>query len=142
MVSVINRKVLGTVCLVLATFLNPFGFDILVYKLTTLTNDYWTTMHILYVFSALFFGLSFLSFKLNNINLGNILLMLALFLNPLGYDVLFAMVYFLTKSYLLTTIFFYIGSFIFFCLYMYFYNINPKNSFFNLIRKIKKNNHK
>ena len=57
---VINRKMLGTACLAIATFLNPFGFDILVYKLTQLTNDYWHTMYALYASAVLFFGFSYL----------------------------------------------------------------------------------
>jgi hypothetical protein len=36
----INRKALGTSSLMIATFLNPLGYDILVYKLTQLTKDY------------------------------------------------------------------------------------------------------
>jgi len=63
-----TRKNLGTMCLVIASFLNPFGYDLLVYKLTQLTKDYWTTMHILYVSAALFFILFFLLYKINPIN--------------------------------------------------------------------------
>jgi TRAP-type C4-dicarboxylate transport system permease small subunit len=61
------RKQLGTICLVIATFLNPFGYDILVYKLTQLTGDYWTTMHILYAAAVLFFTLFFIFYKINPI---------------------------------------------------------------------------
>ena len=60
-----TRKRLGTLCLVIATFLNPFGYDILVYRLTLLTKDYWTTMHILYVLAALFFTLFFVFYRKN-----------------------------------------------------------------------------
>jgi uncharacterized protein HemY len=63
-----TRKNLGTACLVIASFLNPFGYDLLVYKLTQLTGDYWTTMHILYVFAALFFILFFILYKINPIS--------------------------------------------------------------------------
>jgi uncharacterized protein HemY len=63
----INRKKLGTASLVIASFLNPFGYDLLVYKLTQLTRSYWTTMHILYVSAALFFILFFVCYKINPI---------------------------------------------------------------------------
>ena len=126
MEKVVNRKVLGTVCLVIATFLNPLGFDILVYKLTILTNDYWTTMRMLYVFAALFFGLSFLSFKCDNRKQGNIFLVIAMFLNPLGFDILFAFTNYFIKSYVLTTVVFYIGAILFFMLYLHLYKIKLK----------------
>lgn len=127
MVRVVDRKVLGTVCLVIATFLNPLGFDILVYKLTILTNDYWTTMRILYAFAALFFGLSFLSFKCDNRKQGNIFLVIAMFLNPLGFDILFALTNSLVNSYVLTTVVFYIGAIFFFMLYLRLYKIKLTN---------------
>lgn len=60
-----TRKKIGTICLVIATFLNPFGYDLLVYRLTQLTGNYWTTMHILYVLAALFFILFFICYKVN-----------------------------------------------------------------------------
>jgi TRAP-type C4-dicarboxylate transport system permease small subunit len=62
-----TRKKLGTLCLVIASFLNPFGYDLLVYKLTQLTGNYWTTMHILYVLAALFFILFFIFYRINPI---------------------------------------------------------------------------
>jgi hypothetical protein len=61
----INRKKLGTLCLVIATFLNPLGYDVLVFGLTKLTGNYWTTIHILYVCAALFFGLFFFFYRIN-----------------------------------------------------------------------------
>jgi len=64
-----NRKSAGLICAIVASFLNPFGYDILVYKLTQLTGNYWTTMHILYVFAALFFTLSFIFYRVNPIKL-------------------------------------------------------------------------
>lgn len=59
------KKKIGTMCLVIATFLNPFGYDLLVFKLTQLTGDYWTTMHILYFAAALFFILFLIFYKIN-----------------------------------------------------------------------------
>lgn len=127
--KVVNRKALGTVCLVIATFLNPFGFDILVFKLTQLTNDYWTTMYILYGLAFVSFLFSHLFFKLKNTKVGNILIALALFLNPLGYDIVVYGITLLTKSYWLTMSIMYMLAFAFFGLFMYFYNINPLKAF-------------
>jgi hypothetical protein len=59
------RKKIGTICLIVGTFLNPFGYDLLVYKLTQLTKNYWTTMHILYASAALFFILFFIFYRIN-----------------------------------------------------------------------------
>lgn len=80
------RKKMATISLMIATFLNPFGFDILVYKLTQLTNDYWNTMYVLYGLAFLSLSLSYLFFKINKRDIGNLLITLGLFLNPLGYD--------------------------------------------------------
>jgi hypothetical protein len=126
---VVNRKALGTVCLVIATFLNPFGFDILVFKLTQLTNDYWVTMYILYGLAFVSFLFSHLFFKLKKINWGNIFIAIALFLNPLGYDIVVYTITLLTKSYWLTISIMYMLAFAFFILFMYFYNINPIKAF-------------
>lgn len=123
--NVINRKTLGTVCLAIATFLNPFGFDILVYKLTQLTNDYWTTMYALYASAALFFGFCFLAFKAGRKTLGNASLTLALFLNPLGYDLVVYAISTLTNDYWMTMSIMYMLAASFFGLFMYLYNINP-----------------
>lgn len=124
-VKAINRKVLGTVCLMTATFLNPLGFDILVYKLTELTKDYWHTMFVLYGFAFLSFILSFVSFKLNKKSLGNILITIALFLNPLGYDLVVYWINSIIKNYWMTMSIMYMLAGFFFVLFMYFYNINP-----------------
>lgn len=123
--NVINRKVLGTVCLGLSTFLNPMGFDILVYKLNQLTTDYWSTMYVLYAFALLFFGLSYLSFKKLKRSLGNIFLTLGLFFNPLGYDVIVYYINVLTKDYWMTMSIMYMLAGIFFGLFIYLDNINP-----------------
>lgn len=143
---VINRKMMGTVCLTIATFLNPFGFDILVYKLTQLTNDYWYTMYVLYAFAALFFGLSYLSFKAGKTTLGNWLVTIALFLNPFGYDWVVYGINCITHDYWMTMSFMYVLAGIFFAMFMYLYNINPikafsyhaKNTHNNIKSKLKK----
>lgn len=121
----INRKGLGTVCLVIATFLNPFGFDILVYKLTQLTNDYWSTMYTLYASALLFFGFSYISFKAGQKSLGNLFITLAMFLNPLGYDVVVYAISTLTHDYWTTMYIMYGLAISFFGLFLYLYKINP-----------------
>ncbi len=129
MTKLIGRKALGTVCLVIATFLNPFGFDILVFKLTQLTNDYWTTMYILYGLAFVSFLFSHLFFKLKKTNWGNIFITIALFLNPFGYDIVVYAITLVTKSYWLTMSIMYMMAFAFFGLFMYLYNINPITAF-------------
>lgn len=84
-------------------------------------------MRILYAFAALFFGLSFLSFKCDNRKQGNIFLVIAMFLNPLGFDILFALTNSLVNSYVLTTVVFYIGAIFFFMLYLRLYKIKLTN---------------
>lgn len=119
---VIGKEKIGTICLGIATFLNPFGFDIVVYKLMQLTKDYWHTMWILYVISALLFGLSYISFKKINTKIGNLLLTIALFFNPLGYDIIVDMINNLTKDYWTTMFIMYILSASFFLVYLLMYN--------------------
>lgn len=129
---------MATVCLMIATFLNPFGFDILVYKLTQLTNDYWSTMYVLYSLAFLSFSLSYLFFKTGKRKIGNLLITLALFLNPLGYDLVVYGIMLLTKSYWLTMTIMYAMTTFFFGLFAYFENIQ-------LIRHVKyhtKNTHR
>lgn len=139
----INRKVLGTVCLVIASFLNPFGFDILVYKLTQLTSDYWSTMYVLYAFALLFFGFSFVAFKVGKKALGNIFVTIAMFLNPLGYDVIVFSITKLTHDYWTTMRIMYGLTGIFFSGFLYLYKINPIKALSNRVKithaKIKTN---
>jgi len=120
---------MGTICLALGTFINPIGFDILVYKLTELTKNYWSTMYVLYFFALLLSGFSYISFKLNKRVLGNWLLMIGLFLNPFGYDVLVYSINSITNDYWMTMSFLYMMTIIFFGLFMLFYQINPLKSF-------------
>jgi len=101
----------------------------LVFKLTQLTNDYWTTMYILYGLAFVSFLFSHLFFKLKKTNWGNIFITIALFLNPFGYDIVVYAITLLTKSYWLTMSIMYMLAFAFFGLFMYFYNINPLKAF-------------
>ncbi len=57
--------------------------------------------------------------------LGNVFVTIGLFLNPLGYDVVVYGITLLTKSYWMTMSVMYMLAFVFFGLFMYFYNINP-----------------
>ena len=136
----INKKTLGTVCLGLSTFLNPFGFDILVYKLTELTNDYWHTMLVLYCIAALLFGLSYLLFKRGKTTYGNIAITAALFLNPLGFDLIVYLVTLITNNYWMTISIMYMLTSLFFGLYLYLYDINPLKSINKIIKKKKNSN--
>lgn len=77
-------------------------------------------------------------------NLAIVALMVATFLNPLGFDVLFKLVLDLTDSYWLTTLFFYLGSALFFGLYFWLSNKRPITYLLNtlkskLVDKVKKN---
>jgi hypothetical protein len=55
----IVQKRLASVSLVLATFFNPFGFDILFALILKWTKSYWATVLVFYALSAFFFGLYF-----------------------------------------------------------------------------------
>ena len=117
------RKVLATSCLMIATFLNPFGFDILVFKLTQLTNDYWSTMYVLYGLAFLLLSSSYFFFKNGKRGLGNLLVTLGLFFNPLGYDWIVYGILQITSDYWLTMCIMYGLATTFFGLYVYFSDI-------------------
>lgn len=123
MKQVLNKKALGTVCLAVGTFLNPLGFDVLVYKLMELMKDYWTTMLLLYVCAALLFGLSYLFFKLGKKITGNALLTLGFFVNPFGYDLVVYLINSLTGEYWVTMAIMYGLATIFFGLFIYLYDV-------------------
>jgi hypothetical protein len=108
----------------ISTFLNPFGYDILVYKLTSLTKDYWSTMYVLYGLAFLSFSFAYAFFKLNKRKIGNYLITLALFLNPFGYDVVVYGILLLTKSYWFTMSIMYSLTILFFGLFIYFSDVN------------------
>lgn len=121
---VLNRRALGTVCLAIGTFLNPLGFDVLVYKLMQLMKDYWTTMLLLYACAALFFGLSYLYFKIGKRITGNVMLTLGFFVNPFGYDLVVYAINLLTGSYWVTMGIMYVLAALFFGIFAYLYNVN------------------
>lgn len=143
---IVTRKVMATVCLMIATFLNPFGFDILVYKLTQLTNDYWNTMYVLYSLAFLSLSLSYLLFKIGKRKIGNLLITLALFLNPLGYDLVVYGIMGLTNSYWVTMTIMYGMTTLFFSMFLYLDDTqlikNVKHHTLKTQRKIKHNFYK
>ena len=107
----------------IATFLNPFGFDILVYKLTQLTNNYWSTMYVLYGLAFLLLSSSYFFFKYEKRTIGNVLVTLGLFLNPLGYDWIVYGILQVIGDYWLTMCVMYGLAITFFGLYIYFSDI-------------------
>lgn len=82
-------------------------------------------MYILYGLAFVFFLFSHLFFRLKKRVLGNLFVTLALFLNPLGYDVVIYGITLLTKNYWVTMTIMYALAFVFFGFFMYFYKINP-----------------
>lgn len=63
------------------------------------------------------------------------MLMLGMFFNPLGFDILFYMILKATGSYGITTFIFYLLSVLSFGLYFYFSKINPLSNLKNKIKK-------
>ena len=61
----INRQRMATIFLMIAVFLNPFGYDALQALLIKLTGSFWSANLVLYFLAAFFFGLYFL-FSGNN----------------------------------------------------------------------------
>lgn len=58
----LSRKKTATLCLMLATFFLPFGYDALFALIMKCTGSYWITDVIFYFISVFFFGLySYLS---------------------------------------------------------------------------------
>jgi len=75
----------------------------------------------------------------NRKKLATLVLMTAMFLNPLGYDALFYMVLQATGgSYALTTAIFYLLSALLFGVYFYLSNINPFKWFNTKVKEKKK----
>ena len=63
----LGKRTLGNVAISTALFLNPFGFDLVVYGINYLTNEYWVTMGIMYVLAGTFFGLFLYLYEVNPI---------------------------------------------------------------------------
>lgn len=58
--KVINRKKAATICLVLGTFFNPLGYDVLLKWTMNMTGGYWNGIFIFYLVSASLFTAYFL----------------------------------------------------------------------------------
>jgi len=54
-----TRQNWAIVALMIATFFNPLGFDVLFKMVWDMTGSYWHTIAIFYLLSALFFGVYF-----------------------------------------------------------------------------------
>lgn len=114
----LKREKIATLCLTIGTFMNPAGFDAVVLTAMRLTGGYWNAMLLLYCLVAAFAILYFFYRK-------NIFLMLGLFINPFGYDSLFAWTMKETGSFMAADIIFYGIAISFFIAYFYFSKINP-----------------
>ena len=64
-----NRKNIGILFLMIATFLNPFGYAELFALVMNFTGDYWTTTYIFYVLAFLSFLVSFYLLRINPLKL-------------------------------------------------------------------------
>jgi hypothetical protein len=62
-----RKKALGNTLLAIGMFLNPFGYDLVVYGITTLTHSYWRTMGIMYMMTGAFFGGFLFLYRINPI---------------------------------------------------------------------------
>lgn len=80
-------------------------------------------MYVLYLLAFLSFSLSYFLFKLGKRKIGNLLITLALFLNPLGYDLVVYGIMCLTKSYWFTMTIMYSLTTFFFLMFIYLNDI-------------------
>jgi hypothetical protein len=51
----------------IALFLNPFGYDLVVYWINSITKDYWMTISIMYMLAGFFFTLFMYFYNINPI---------------------------------------------------------------------------
>jgi membrane-bound metal-dependent hydrolase YbcI (DUF457 family) len=65
----IGKQAIGNLLITLALFLNPLGYDIVVYGIMQLTNDYWMTMSIMYALAGTFFGIFMYLYRINVVEL-------------------------------------------------------------------------
>jgi hypothetical protein len=62
-----GKKALGNAFITIALFLNPFGYDLVVYGINLITNDYWMTMSIMYAMAGSFFAMFMYLYNINPI---------------------------------------------------------------------------
>jgi len=60
-----NKRVIGNTMITIAFFLNPFGYDFVVYGLSLITGDYWVTIKIMYLMAILCFSLFIYFYEIN-----------------------------------------------------------------------------
>lgn len=113
-----NKEKIATLCLMAGMFFNPFGFDAVLLTAMKLTNGYWNAIILLYCLVALFAILYYFYRK-------NSYLMLALFVNPFGYDALFAWTMKQTGSFIIADFIFYGIAIMFFGIYFYIVKLHP-----------------
>jgi hypothetical protein len=113
-----KKEKIATLCLMAGMFFNPFGFDAVLLIAMKLTGGYWDAIILLYCLVALFATLYYFYRK-------NVYLMLALFVNPFGYDALFAWTMKQTGSFIAADLIFYGIAFIFFGIYFYLVKLHP-----------------
>ena len=63
-----NQKA-ATLCLALALFFNPAGYDVIFKMVLDLTGSYWQATHVFYLIAGLFLGLSFYFSRVNPLNI-------------------------------------------------------------------------
>ena len=114
----LTKEKIATLCLMAGMFFNPFGFDAVLLTAIKLTNGYWNAIVLLYCLVALFAILYYFYRK-------NSYLMLALFVNPFGYDALFAWTMKQTGSFMKADLIFYGIAFLFFGIYFYLVKLHP-----------------
>lgn len=109
----------------LALFFNPFGFDFVTALILAMTSSYVTTMGILYLLAALFFGSSIFYYKKNR-KLSLVLMTIGMFLNPFGYDIAFAYTMSLCGgSFIKADLIFYAIASLFFIIFLVSSKTNP-----------------
>ena len=128
---------MANLCLMAFLFFNPFGIDLVTYSIMSMVNSYLITVYILYLVSALLFGLSIWFYKKKRKKTATILLGIGTFTNPLGYDIAFAYTMHLWNgSYLKADITFYVISWIFLTLFCVLSNLNPFETIQNKIKNM------
>jgi len=64
-----KKKHLTHIFLTIGLFLNPFGYDLVVYGINQLLNDYWLTMGVMYGLAISFFLMFAYCYKINPIKI-------------------------------------------------------------------------
>lgn len=65
----IGKNKIANWLVTIALFLNPFGYDLVVYWITLITHDYWMTISFMYVLTGIFFMLFLYFYRVNPIKM-------------------------------------------------------------------------